>query len=239
MRRVTALVGEVLLTCGLVILLFTAYQLVWTNVAAARASRSALAELDRSWAAPDPAAPGTKPSARATPSASGTPGAPPTSGTSDEGPTPAEPVGTVEARIRIPRLGADWVEPVIEGTNADELARGIGHYVGTAGPGAIGNFALAGHRATHGEPWRDLDRMQTGDQVVVETRTTVYTYVVTAPWRLVRPDQREVIDPVPGQPSAEPVERLITLTTCNPRWASTERLVVPGRLQSRAPRVAT
>ncbi len=223
MRKATAVLGELLLTVGIVLLLFTVYQLVWTNVESARATRSALAQLDRAWAAPVTAGSATPPASGATPAVA----------------PPPPPVGTVEARIRIPRLGAGWLEPVIEGTGADELARGIGHYVGTAGPGAIGNFALAGHRATHGEPWRNLDRMRPGDRVVVETRSTVYTYVVTAPWTLVSPGQREVIDAVPGRPAATPTERLITLTTCNPRWASTERLIVPGRLQSSAPRVAS
>ncbi len=80
------------------------------------------------------------------------------------------------ALIRIPALGDDYVVPVLEGVGDDELASGYGHFPGTADPGEKGNYALAAHRVTHGEPLRDMPSLAPGDEVLVETRDAVYTY---------------------------------------------------------------
>jgi sortase A len=89
---------------------------------------------------------------------------------------------------------------------------------------------VAGHRATNGEPFATLDRVRAGDIVVAETRRRWFTYVVDRT-EIVQPDATWVLDPVPGKPGATPTQPLLTLTTCNPRWASTERLIVFGHLQ--------
>jgi sortase A len=96
-------------------------------------------------------------------------------------------------------------------------------------PGELGNFATAGHRATHGEPLRNIDQLEKGDMVVVETATDWFTYQLDEA-TIVSPSDVWVIDPVPGEPDATPTEALITLTSCNPRWASTERYIWWGRL---------
>jgi sortase A len=134
------------------------------------------------------------------------------------------------AFLHIPRLGKNWTVPVVEGVDLPDLARGVGHYPDTARPGQIGNFAVAGHRATNGEPFATLDRMRAGDFVVAETRSRWFTYVVDRT-EIVEPDSTWVLDPVPGKPGATPTQALLTLTTCNPRWASTQRLIVFGHLQ--------
>lgn len=230
--------GELLITAGLVLLLFCAYQLFWTNLASEYAQDQVIDELHEQWAEPNgvPA-----------PTVTGTPGTSGTAGTVT-GPGAAQPSGPVEvavgdglAILRIPRLGLDFAKPVVEGVEMDDLQRGVGHYPDTAMPGELGNFAVAGHRATNGEPFRDLDALQPGDALVVETRDTWFTYVVEAPYagsghRIVTPADTWVIDPVPGQEGAEPTRSLITLTTCNPRWASTERLIVTGTLESTQPK---
>ena len=125
----------------------------------------------------------------------------------------------------------------MEGVRSSDLSRGVGHYPRTARPGEIGNFAVAGHRATNGEPFRDLDRMRQGDAVVVETRTSWLTYVVDRS-RIVNPSDVWVLDPVPGRPRADPIAPLLTLTTCNPRWASTHRLIVFSHLEETTPKAA-
>jgi sortase A len=84
--------------------------------------------------------------------------------------------GTPIALLRVPKFGADWEKPVVEGVGKDELARGIGHYPETQLPGQPGNFAVAGHRITHGSPFRRLLELTKGDKVVVETADAVYTY---------------------------------------------------------------
>jgi sortase A len=201
--------GELLITAGLVLLLFVAYQLVWTNVEAHRAQSEVADQLREEWRQP------------------------PSSGTGggDEG----SATGRGQAFLRIPRLGADYSVPVVEGVGVDELARGVGHYPDTAYAGEVGNFAVAGHRATHGEPFAHLDRLRAGDVVVAETRGEWITYVVDRT-RIVDPTDVWVVDPVPGRPRARPTEALLTLTTCNPRWASTERLIVFGHLEDVRPK---
>lgn len=203
--------GELLITAGLVLLLFVAYQLVWTNVEAERAQGQVADQIREAW---------ERPAGR-------------TVGGTEESAAPEKTdFGQGFAFLRIPRLGEKYSVPVVEGVGLDVLSRGVGHYPDTVRPGQVGNFAVAGHRATNGEPFAYLDRLRPGDAVVAETRDAWFTYVVDST-RIVRPTDTWVIDPVPGKPDAEPTERLLTLTTCNPRWSSTERLIVFGHLEER------
>ena len=114
------------------------------------------------------------------------------------------------------------------------LAEGIGHYPGTAMPGQVGNFATAAHRATHGEPLRYVDQLQVGDNVYVQTQGYWYTYKLVRT-QIVSPADTWSISPQPFDvPLAS--NRLLTLTTCNPRWASYERWIWWGTLSSKQPR---
>lgn len=152
----------------------------------------------------------------------------------DEWKTPAavQPsTGKPFVLIRIPKFGADWEKPVVEGVDADDLARGIGHYPQTQLPGQPGNFAIAGHRVTHGSPFRKLLELQKGDQVVVETAEAVYTYELDGSPRdlTVKPTDTWVLDPVPGK-SQTPTHSIITLTTCQDLFHSPDRSVAFGEL---------
>jgi sortase A len=133
--------------------------------------------------------------------------------------------------LRIPRFGADWQKPVVEGVDADDLARGIGHYPQTQLPGQPCNFAIAGHRVTHGSPFRKLLELQKGDQIVVETRDAVYTYELDGSPRdlTVKPTDTWVLDPVPGKRDT-PTTSIITLTTCQDLFHSPDRSVAFGHL---------
>lgn len=133
--------------------------------------------------------------------------------------------------IRIPKFGADWQKPIVEGIDADDLARGIGHYPQTQLPGQPGNFALAGHRVTHGSPFRKLLELQKGDQVIIETADAVYTYELDSSPRdlTVPPTDTWVLDPVPGK-SQTPTHSIITLTTCQDLFHSPDRSVAFGQL---------
>lgn len=135
------------------------------------------------------------------------------------------------ALLRIPRFGADWEKPIVEGVAADDLARGIGHYPQTQLPGQPGNFAIAGHRVTHGSPFRKLLELQRGDQIVVETAAAVYTYELDGSPRdlTVKPSDGWVLDPVPGK-SIAPTRSIITLTTCQDLFHSPDRSVAFGHL---------
>ena len=208
MSGIRRVAGEVLISAGVVVLLFVAYQLVWTNVLADRAAQANIDGLEQRWQSGGPDAP--------------------------EFDLPLAG-GEAFAILRIPRLGDDYRVPIVQGVTLDDLASGVGHYPETALPGEIGNFSVAGHRATNGEPFAYLDQLRKGDAVVVETRTTWYTYEVTDEL-IVAPTEVDVILPVPGKPGAEPTEELVTLTTCNPRWASYQRLIFHATLVDERPK---
>ncbi len=142
--------------------------------------------------------------------------------------------GDAIALLRIPAFGDDYEVPILHGTELSTLAKGVGHYVSTAAPGQIGNFAVAGHRVTHGQPFAKLLTLKKGDEVIVETREAIYTYVMDDSPRQLTVDDSEtwVLDPVPGKASAKPTEALITLTTCQDLFRSPDRSIGFGRLQS-------
>lgn len=204
---VVGVVGELMVTVGVLLLLFVVYQLWWTNVVADRAGDQIAQQLTEQWQAE------------------------PTPAPDEEDPVQTKPIpGNAFALMYIPRLrDSVWGVPVLEGTDMASLAQGLGHYEGTAMPGEVGNFAVAGHRATNGEPFKDFDRLQAGDEVIVETRTGWFEYRLDKDM-IVAPTATWTVLPVPGHPEQEPTEKLVTLTTCNPRWASTQRWIWWGTL---------
>jgi len=144
--------------------------------------------------------------------------------------------------MSIPRLGAEWVKPVVEGSgggpggiSADDLRRGVVHYPSTAAPGETGNFAVAGHRTTYGQPFRHLHRVRSGDVVVVETASERLTYVVRRS-TVVTPMNAGPLWAVPFRPDTNATEATLTLTTCHPVWSDAKRLIVVAVLTERAAR---
>jgi sortase A len=217
-------VGEILITLGVVLFLFCAYQLFYTNVMADEAMRSEVSDLHKLWAEPLAAR-----SAQAA-AAAGDDAAFDTADSQGH-------AGVAFEILHIPRLGGKSI-PVLQGTTLDLLGRGVGHYKDSVLPGKVGNFAVAGHRKTHGEPFRYLDEMRAGDMIVVETADTWYTYREDRDPFIVDPTDLSVVAPVPDHPGAKPARKLITLTTCNPWWASTQRMIVTGTLVAQQPRSA-
>ncbi len=134
------------------------------------------------------------------------------------------------AFLHIPALGPNWSRAVVEGADLAELEAGPGHYAGTAMPGEVGNFAVAGHRNGNGAPFNDLDDLRPGDSVLVETVDMWFTYVVTSN-EIVPPSDSAVLLPVPGDPAAEPTEAYLTLTTCHPEFSAKERMIVHALLE--------
>jgi sortase A len=138
-------------------------------------------------------------------------------------------MGKAFAIVRIPRFGAGYARPALSGTETDTLTRGIGHYAGTASPGRVGNFAVAGHRTTYGRPFADLDLLKKGDVIVVETKERYNVYAVDS-HVIVRPTQVDVIDPVPQHPGVQPTQAWMTMTTCHPKFSAVQRYVVFAKL---------
>lgn len=199
--RVVSVLGEILITLGVLFLLMVAYELWWTNVVADQEAAVQREELLNTW--------------REDPNAADTP------------PIPAEAFGL----MYIPRLQSDvWATPLIEGVESDDLTMGIGHFPDTALPGEVGNTAYAGHRATHGEPLANIDKLQAGDMVYIETAAGWYGYRLTHD-EMVEPTDVWVLDPVPGSPAGTvPTEPQLTLLTCHPRWGSELRWIWWGEL---------
>jgi len=131
----------------------------------------------------------------------------------------------------IPRLqNKVWELPVTKGVEPEDLISGFGYYPENALPGEKGNFGLAGHRSTYGEPLANIDQLQQDDEVIIQTAENWYVYKLILD-EIVEPDATWVLDPNPGGiVNKTGVEEMITLTTCHPRWGSTERWIWWGVL---------
>ncbi|WP_443080724.1 class E sortase [Streptomyces sp. PTD5-9] len=233
-------VAEAVVTLGVVLLLLVVHQLWWTNRQARADAEDEVRALRRTWREEAPQGGGGTQRGGGARQGEGTAGAGSGAGTgSGEGPgsegRAAPRRDQAYAVIRIPRIGL--AAPVAQGVGKhDVLDKGyVGHYPHTAQPGETGNFALAGHRNTHGEPFRYLNRLRQGDLIGVETRDAVYTYTVDR--TLARTTARDagVIAAVPRsevKPGAgyTAAGSYVTLTTCTPEFTSRYRLVVWGRL---------
>jgi sortase A len=185
-------------TVAVVVALFAIYQLWWTNVAAAADTGTARTQARESFDRANQA----------------------------EAVEPADPVvGDAFALMYIPRLRPKaWDIPVVQGVAAEQLRRGVGHYPATALPGAVGNVGIAGHRATNGEPLADVDQLRAGDDVIIKTATSWFTYTIERD-RIVDPTDVWVIEPQPFPNDPLSSDRILTLTTCHPRWGSTYRWI--------------
>jgi sortase A len=216
-RRTIAGFGRLLVTAGLLMLLFVAYQLWGTGILEARAQsdlRDEFEQLQRDFVAPS--TPRTTASATSTTVPRELPPL-----------VEGDPVGIIE----IPRIGLTKV--FVEGTDAGELKKGPGHYPGTPLPGQYGNAAIAGHRTTYGAPFFDLDQLQPGDEIHVTTLLGRYTYRVRERPFAVPPTAVEVVWPPPelaNRCTGKPGQCELTLTTCNPKYSARERLVVKADL---------
>ena len=124
---------------------------------------------------------------------------------------------------------------VVEGVKPSDIKLAPGHYPKSQLPGEVGNFAVAGHRMP--SVFWDLDKVQDGDAVVVETRTTWFIYDVSKVF-VVEPTKISVVAANPDEPGAKPSERQLTVTTCNPKWDNYERLIVRAELVRSSPKSA-
>ncbi|MEX8057145.1 MULTISPECIES: class E sortase [Microbacterium] len=230
-RRVSVIgvIGDLLVTAGVLVLLFVVWQL-WIGDAIIGAQfKDQGREISEQWATnPPPSAP------LPTTTAPAQPAAPPT----------ADPPALEQSKdaqifgvVYIPRLGPDYHFPVAGGVSSSRTLDpiGLGHYPDSAMPGQVGNFAIAGHRGSHGAPFADLPSLRIGDAIVVETEGGWYTYRFRN-IEYVRPDGVNVLLPTPQQPQIEATDRVITMTTCSPRYGFSERAIGYGVFESFTPR---
>lgn len=242
--------GEVLITVGVLLMLLVVHQLWWTNREARRGAERKVEALEREWGSGRAdGGTGTGPDIGTGVDTGTAPSEVPATGVTPKAPAPQwsyTPVvrprrSQAYAVLTVPRLGLRV--PVAEGVSKPGvLDKGyVGHYRGTQQPGQTGNFALAGHRNTHGEPFRHLPRLRPGDDIEVETRSATYTYDVDQVLPQTLATDSGILRPVPhslvrpGHGYDEP-GYYITLTTCTPEFTSRYRMVVWGRLVSMRPR---
>jgi sortase A len=208
MRTVLRVFGECCVTAGAVVLLFLTYLLWGTALQASQHQHAFATQLQREWRTPRDVRPAA---------------------------TSHLVAGEPFAFIRIPRFGPTWRFAIVEGAGLPQLAVGPGHVPGTALPGEIGNFAVAAHRVTAGNPFYHLNDLRPGDEVLIDTAVTTFAYQVTHT-ELVLPGNISVLDPVPGHPRLRAHEAVITLITCDPPWTGTHRIIVFGSLHAEMPR---
>jgi sortase A len=210
-RKVIGVSGELLITIGILLLLFVVWQLKWTDFLAARAHDLTRESLQQEWTIGASAA-----------------GEPATVKT-----TYGKPFGL----MYIPRLrDRAWGVPIIEGTEHYLLSDGVGHHPESSMPGEYGNFAVAGHRTTYGAPFADIDGLEPGDQVIVETKTGWYVYELDK-HTIINYWEGWVLDPVPGKPrKTQPTAKLITIYACHPKYSAAQRYVWFGHLVDEYPK---
>jgi sortase A len=237
-------IGQTLITLGLVVLLFVVYEVWITNIFAAREQSKVYNALKNEWKnGQDPLLqlPGDK--------------------------TATIPVGEGIGVLYIPRLGRDYHFAIVQGSTVpddSELEKGPAHYGKTALPGQVGNFAVAGHRVGKGEPFLNLDKLRSGDAVIVETKTFWYVYrilgkpvgqnpekvrqqvavdsstgqPISLPGReIVDPSDGNVLLPIPDHPGLVGAARLMTMTTCHPKFTASHRMIDYAVLAAKVPNV--
>jgi len=220
MTRTLKATGWIMIGLGVLILVFLGYQLVGTNFLTARSQDLAQQTIEDHFVAAQEEIEvvDTLPPPTVEP---GTP----------EGPLPedeppvvhySEPIpeaGLAFGVMTIPRIDTELV--LFEGVDRATLKKGPGHMPWTALPGQPGNAVVSGHRTTYGAPFFDLDLLEPGDEISVETALGIHTYVVRDAL-IVAPTAVEVTDPKRGA--------WLTLTTCNPKFSARERLIISAEL---------
>jgi sortase A len=232
---VVGVLGELLITAAVLVLLFLGWQLWWNDMIMANSQSDAASEISQDWIGQVPV-PVPVPTSE--------------SDESDEPTAAPEPidygapvVASVPANAKafavlyVPRFGADYNRTIAEGTGLDVLNSnrlGIGHYADTEMPGEVGNFAIAAHRSAFGGGMHLINELQLGDAIYVQTADGYYTYRYRDT-EYVAPSQVQVLASVPNNPDGTAVDRIITLTSCNPLYSTAERIIAYGILESWQP----
>lgn len=211
-RRISfiGILGELFITAGVIVLLFLVWQTWVNNVVVSNAQRDDARELSQEWNKGE--------AVTLAPEERADPGVPVVAAV----PADAVAFGT----LIVPRFGADYSRPIAESVSLERVlnTRGVGHYPGTQMPGEVGNFAVAAHRTGWGDPFYDINKLQLGDSVFVETEAGWYRYVFRS-LEYVHASGAGVLNPVPQFDDAVASDRIMTLTSCNPIHTADERII--------------
>jgi sortase A len=227
-RWVVGGIGKALITIGLLMFGFVAYQLWGTGVETARAQSRLQGEFDQLLAASASTTTATTtlpPTTSPRSPTSTTPDSPPAS-TTVPAPITAPDInwanGSAVARIEIPSIDVDKV--VVEGVRDKDLREGPGHFPESPMPGQLGNSAIAGHRTTFGAPFGEIDEVELGDELIFTTPAGTFVYAVTDVAIVAPEDYGDVI------PTTDPTEATVTLVSCHPKYTARQRIIVYGTL---------
>lgn len=211
-NRILGLFGEILITLGIVLMLYVVWELWWTNIDSAQAQKQATHQLVQNLG-------GVK--------------IPQKEKDKDYGPAPITEIksGETFGIMYFPEFGSKGTHhPVTNGVGSEVIDRiGIGHYPNTQRPGEKGNFAVAAHRQTHGQVFWDIDKLKEGDNVYLQTKEGYYTYT----WRqteVVQPTAGEVLLPVPHEYGVKPTASILTMTSCHPPFTTRLRIIAYSEL---------
>jgi sortase A len=231
-RWVLGIVGRTLVSIGVLLFAFVAYQWWGTGIQTAREQNRLRHEFAVMMESTVPLT-SLPPPTTVEPSTSEAPAESSTSSTSTTSTIPVaqvppaviappEPGGPV-AQLDIPKMDVN-AKVVVEGVAPSNLQDGPGHFPETPLPGQLGNSAIAGHRTTHGHPFLHIDRLEAGDDIKITTLAGTYIYVVTGT-QIVSPDDYALVIP-----TVDPTKATLTLTSCHPVRQATKRIVVFAEL---------
>ena len=206
--------GQTLITLGILMFLFVGYQLWGTGIEESQAQDRLASQFERL----------NTQAIVTVPSSSDDGTSPVPSDTTDSNTPIIVDEGDAIAVIDIPRIGI--TKYVVAGVAPDDLKKGPGHFPSTPQPGHLGNMAIAGHRTTYGEPFRNIDQLELGDEIIVtDIQGREFTYVVDSQ-KIVGPSDSYVVA------TTDPSVARLTLTTCHPEFSASERLIVSAVLDT-------
>lgn len=223
-QRVTVVgvIGELFITAGVLVFLFLGWQLWLNDLIVGEQHREEAAGLAEAWDT------GNAPIHEQ-------PAVPVDYGV----PIVSAKVGDAQqfAIMYVPRFGSDYQRTVWEGVSESRVldTKGIGRYPETQLPGEVGNFAVAAHRTTYGKPFSDIGELRVGDKIIIRTQDAYYTYVFRN-MEYVWPSAVDVLNPLPRvSDTIEVTDRILTMTSCNPRFSRAERIIAYSVLESWQP----
>ena len=228
LMRLTGATGEILITAGALMGLFLAWHLVWNDAIQGERQNQAATSLANDWKEPssngidlEPAEPAVRPSG-------------------EEPPVTVSPAeGEAFALLYVPRFGNDFVRSIAEGVDLKTVLNsrtlGIGRYLESDQLGEVGNFAIAAHRTTWGATFGDIGELRIGDRIYVEVPEGWHSYQFRN-LEYVWATEVDVLNSFPKMNVEEPGTRVITLTSCHPRFSEAERIIAYGVYEGWFPR---
>jgi len=143
------------------------------------------------------------------------------------------------ALLYVPRFGDNYVRTIGEGVDLPSVLNsqslGVGRYPETSQFGEVGNVGIAGHRTTYGASFANIGELRVGDRIYVEVEDGWFEYRFRN-LEYVWPTEIDVLAPIPHQPDAEATERLLTMTSCHPRFSEAERIIAYSVFEAWYPR---